>query len=290
MSSFSHKKQLKFIITLGTGTFGSNGNDQVTLLGYRASVDIDKAGGIQMSMLRAKIYGVKQDDMNAITTLMWKPLQAIKNTVVVYAVDGEVETLVFRGNIVESWGNYQSIPDVFLYIKAQSVFYEQLAPANPLSFNGPVSVQTVMQKIATGMGLIFENNGVSTVLNDCYLANTLTEQAKDVVRAAGCSMYIDDDTLAITNQYEPRAGQIPDISAESGLVGYPSFDGTGVMFETLFNPAIVFGGAVRLRTSIIQAAGQWVVTSLSHHLMSETPNGAWFTSVRGTLGNLAITR
>ena len=44
MQSFDNKKQLKFLITLGTGLFGSSKNNVITLQGYRAVVEIDKAG------------------------------------------------------------------------------------------------------------------------------------------------------------------------------------------------------------------------------------------------------
>lgn len=33
--SFDNKKALRFVITLGTGKFGSSNNDQITLQGFR---------------------------------------------------------------------------------------------------------------------------------------------------------------------------------------------------------------------------------------------------------------
>jgi hypothetical protein len=45
MSSFTNKKALKFVITLGTGSFGSSANNQITLQGFRAIVSIDRGGG-----------------------------------------------------------------------------------------------------------------------------------------------------------------------------------------------------------------------------------------------------
>lgn len=41
MTSFANKKELKFVITLGTGSFGSSSNNQITLQGFRAAADID---------------------------------------------------------------------------------------------------------------------------------------------------------------------------------------------------------------------------------------------------------
>ncbi len=290
MPSFENKKALRFVITLGTGKFGSSDNDTITLQGFRATADIDKAGGMMMGTLRAKIYGVKQADMNSVTTLMWKPGTRIANTVEVYAIDGDVETLVFAGNIVNAWGDYQNMPDVYLHIQAQACYFNGLQAVQPLSIKGGVDVAVVMARIAKDMGLVFENNNVSVMLTDVYVANTLKEQALELARAANFSLYIDDKILAITNKYAPRKGLIPEISPASGLVGYPTFDGVGVNFQTLFNPAVTFGGSIKLVTDLPQAAGEWIVTSVAHRLESEKPGGAWFSTIRGNQSGLAIVR
>lgn len=289
MSSFSNKKRLKFVITLGTGAFGSSSFNQITLEGFRAVVDIDKAGGMMMGTLRAQIYGVAQSDMNSVTTLQWKPKAIIQNTVLVYAIDGAQETLIFTGNIVNAWGNYQNMPDVFLQIQAQAAYFNQLQPVAPSSFKGTVDVATAMSKLATSMGYTFENNGVTVQLSNPYLPNTGLEQAKNLARAAGIDLYLDNNILAITPANTPRRSIIPEISARSGLVGYPTFDGVGVNFQIYFNPAVTFGGSIKLVTPITQAAGQWIVTSVAHRLESEKPGGAWFSTVRGNANGLAIT-
>jgi hypothetical protein len=288
--SFEFKKQLRFVITLGTGKFGSSDNNQITLAGFRASADITKAGGLQMNELSAQIYGVSQEDMNSITTLMWKPILRIKNRVEVFAIDGENESQVFGGDIVNAWGDYQNQPDVFLHIKAQGAFYNQIAAVKPLSINGTSKVAVIMERIANDMALTFVNNGVDVIINDCYLANTLTEKAKQLANDAGIDLYIDDNTLSITPRYTPLFGQVPLISPSTGLVGYPTFDGVGVNIKTLYSPAIVFGGKIKIETDIEQAAGEWIVRAISHRLESEKPNGAWFSSIIGTQVGLAITK
>lgn len=290
MTSFNNKKQLRFVITLGTGKFGSSKNNTVTLQGFRAIVDIDKAGGMMMGTLKAKIFGVKQADMNSITTLQWKPQTWMPNTVEVFALDGAAETLVFAGNIVNAWADYQSMPDVFLHIQAQAAYFNALKPIPPRSFKGAIDVPSVMAQIAADLGYTFENNGVVTQLTDIYLPNTGLEQAKDLARAAGCDLYLDDKILAITPPNVPRKTLIPVISAQTGLVGYPTFDGVGVNFQALFNPGVTFGGKIKLETDVQQAAGEWVVTSVAHKLESEKPGGAWYSTIRGNASGLAVVR
>lgn len=288
MSSFSNNKELMFIITLGTGSFGSSSNNTITLQGYRARVDIDKAGGMMMGTLRAQIFGVSQSDMNSITTLQWKPKSFIPNTVQVFAIDGSQQTLLFTGNIINAWGNYQAMPDVFLMIQAQAAYFAQLNPVAPRSYNGSIDVATIMNQIASQIGYTFENNGVSVQLSNQYLPNTALEQAKTLAKAAGIDLYVDNGILAITPANTPRNKPVPQISAQTGMIGYPTFDGVGVNFQTVFNPSVTFGGSIRLSTNIAQAAGAWIVTSVAHKLESEKPNGAWFSTIRGNQSGLAI--
>lgn len=290
MPSFDNLKQLKFIITLGTGTFGSSQGNQIILQGLRATVDIDKAGGMMMGTLRARIYGVSQQDMNSCTTLQWKTGWIIPNTVQVFAIDGAVETLVFAGNIINAWGDYNGMPQVFLQIQAQSAYFAGITPAGPISIKGSIDVAVLMGQLASAMGLTFENNGVSVMLTNVYVPNTTKEQALDLARMCNFTLYIDDKTLAITPKYVARAGTVPIISAQTGMIGYPTFDGVGVNFRVLFNPAIKFGGGIQIFTDIPQAKGNWIVTSVSHLLDSEKPGGSWFSTIRGNSGNVAITR
>jgi hypothetical protein len=278
------------VITLGESKFGSSEYDTVTLEGFRSTVEIDRAGGVQMSTLKAKIFGVKQDDMNAITTLQWNPLQHIKNTVQVFAIDGDTETLVYRGDIVNAWGDYQSMPDVYLYIHASSTYYHQLGSVPPISFKGSADVATLMSQIAGKMGLSFEPNGVSVMLSDMYVAGTLLDQAKELARAANINLYIDDDVMAITAKNGPREGDIPLITKDSGMIGYPTFDGIGVMFRTLYNPAIKHGGSIQIESELSQAAGEWIVVSVAHTLEAEKPGGLWQSVVRGNKNGLAVVK
>jgi hypothetical protein len=284
--SFSNQKTLKFVVNLGIGTFGSSSNNQITLEGFRATVDIDKGGGQVMGTLRAQIYGVSQSDMNSVTTLLWHPEQQITNQVQVYAIDGAQQTLVFSGWIVQAWGNYQAMPDVFLEIQANSAQQAQLAPTPPTSFQGQGDVATMMQQLATKSGFTFENNGVSVQLSNPYLPNTGMEQIKALVDAAGIWFCLDNTTLAIMPKNTPRAGLIPEISPQSGLRGYPTFDGVGVNFETEFNPAIKFLGSIQLVTSVTRAAGQWIVTGVRHRLESVKPGGAWFSTIKGNYSGI----
>ena len=293
-SSFQNVKDLKFVITLGNqnASFASNGQsyNTITLQGLRASVHIDNAGGGMMGTLRGQIFGVTASDMNTLTSLLWDDLVILSsgstfafNRIQVFAIDGKQETLVYNGDILNCWGVYTGMPDTYLYIEAQIGYSALVQPAQPLSIGADTDVATVMGQIASAMGYQFENNGVNTpVPKGTYFGNTLMEQARALMQMYRFWMYVDStnpNTLAIAPYAVARDVAAPLISPQTGLDGYPVFNSAGVNFETLFNPAITFGGAIKMESSIPKANGTWIAVSISHQLSSQTPGGPWKSTV-----------
>lgn len=285
MSSFSNKKDLRFRLTLGKGKF-ADGTNQVIIQGFRATCDIDKAGFFQVGEAKCKIYGVSRDTMNACTTLTWQLDTMLENTLEVWAIDGADETLVFVGHIVNAWADYQGTPDVFLSIQARTCYWYSMLPVPPTSFKGEKDAAEIFAQLAKNMGLAFEGNGYSFIVRDQYLPNTWMEQARALAMLCGCDLYMDDRTLAITEKGKPRKADIPLISRDSGLIGYPTFDGVGINVKTIFHKGITFGGSYKLETDIEQARGQWIAAVVSHNLSSNMPNGPWFTTIRSNRDGL----
>lgn len=293
--SFTNKKRLRFIITLSGGTFGSSKNDQITLEGLRAIAQVTLAGGNQMGTLTAQIYGVNQSDMNSCTSLAWNQKKGQEpETIQVFAIDGEQETSIFQGDVINAWGDYQSMPDVFLSVQAAAGSCAKINPANPTSYRGSVDVATAFSQLVNNMslstspGLTFVNNGVNQQLRNVYLAGSWLDQAYQLKKAAHVEMYYDNNVLTICpNGVALTSASTPIVSAQTGMVGYPTFDGQGLTFRTLFNPAIKQAGLVQvvspeLSTDAMQvkANGIWMVNSMDHLLESEKPGGAWFSTVR----------
>lgn len=295
ISSFENKKELRFVITLSGRRFGSSSNDQITLEGFRAIAQINLAGGNQMGNLSAQIYGVSQSDMNACTSLAWNQKDGQEpETVQVFTIDGAQETSVFSGTVVNAWGDYQSMPEVFLSIQAAAGFAAKIAPANPTSYRGTVDVATAFSQLVDNMaqttspGLTFVNNGVDQQLRNVYLAGSWLDQAYALKKAANVEMYYDNNVLTICPRGKALSDtNIPVVSSQTGMIGYPTFDGQGLTFRTKFNPAIQQAQLVKvvspeLSTDAMQvkANGIWMVSSMDHILESEKPGGAWFSTVR----------
>ena len=282
-SSFVNQKLLEITITLGAGKTFASGKNTLTIIGLRASVNIDMGGGYMGGTMRARIFGLSQDDMNKITYFAWMPQPQLgpPNAITVNAIDGQQSTLVFVGFIIQAFGNYQAAPEVFIDIQATATQAAQLLPVSPLSIASNTTVDTVMSKLASQMGFSFENNGVNvSIPKGTYLGNTAFFQAQNLMQAYNFEMYIDNGVLAICPVGTARATSfVPLISASTGLIGYPYFNTQGVVFDTYFNPDILFGGTVQIQSTVEPANGLWQVINISHTLESIIPGGRWQSTV-----------
>ena len=273
----------------GDRAFSNTGDNTVVVEGLRSVADIDKAGGNQMSRVTVKIYGMALEAMNKLTMLSWLPMSINKNTLQIDAIEGDVVTRVFDGTIANAWPDLQAEPDVCLHVEAQAGLHDQVKPVPPTTYKGDVDVVELLEDLTGKVDCTLENNGVEGVfLTNPYLPNTYMEQIKAVVEAANIDWFFDPPVLAICPKGMPRAGEAPLISPETGMVGYPVWDNTGITFKTLFNPAIVFGGSVKIESMVTQAAGEKVVQMVKHNLSSQVSGGPWFTTIKCTESGLVV--
>ena len=285
MTSFTNKKALKFEIVIGTGAFSGGGN-KITIQGKRAMAHIEHAGGKQIGTLRATIYGVTQSDMNAITTLSWDPKRLgiahiNQNTITVHAIDGDRDSVVFYGNIINAWGEYQSMPDVYLHIQASISIYQQMTPIKPRFRKAPVDVASVLSEIAKDMNMKPENNGVNLTLGKQYLNGTNMDQVYQIRDHANIDIYFDYNILAFCPKGQSRNKFVTVISSQTGMKGYPTFDAARINVITLYRPDIIPGCPIQVITDVTRAAGNWKADILTHDLESEMPEGKWFTRIVG---------
>lgn len=274
---------LKF--RLGTGSFGDTGDNTASVTGLRVSATIHKAGAAGMNTLEMRVNGLTPDIANQISTL-GKPLNAGRNNLVSLSA-GSDETgmaVAFIGTIMSAYQDAKSAPDVAVTVLAQTGLLEALRPLPPSSFKGSADVATILAGIAKQMNYTFENSGVSVQLANAYFPGTGRDQAYAAAAAAGINITMDDQpggtpTLAIWPKTGSRGGEIPLISPDTGMVGYPTHTDTGLFVTTVYNPNIVFGGKVKIQSSIKNANGVWTLYDVTHDLESETPGGKWFTSI-----------
>lgn len=322
-TSFSEKK-LRVTFTLANGTVfasaGVNGTpaNQLTLSGLRMSARIECAGAPAFPVCELSIWGMRQSDMNALSSLTLEVTGITRNTVLVEADsgDGAGYTAVYAGQIVSSFIDYSNRPDVPLRVSSQVLFFEMVNPVQATSYTGPTPVATIIASLAAQMGCGFENNGVDTILPSApYYHGTLADQLRSAAQDAGIDIYQEPSTtagslpglpvgpsstsptvvIAICPKGAPR--NLPNtytLSPRTGLQGYPAVDSRGyIRVRSLYNRAFRFGGPLKIAGSTVviegtgkdigtlnsRADGNWMIGTLTHTLEALKFDGAWFSDM-----------
>lgn len=286
---FLVRRRIDFVVRLANKTFTESSTDTVTISGLRCSAAISKAGLETQGALDLRAYGMTDSLMRQLSQLANTPGGLRMDQITILAGDDvHGMSVAYVGTIQDAWTDYSDAPGAVFRVFGIAAGVEALKPVPPSSYRGAVDAAQVMSDLAALMGKQFENNGVSgVILSNPYFPGTAYEQFERCRNAARINATIDDGVLAIWPRGGNRGGAVPLVSPTTGLVGYPQRVQAGVMFTTLYNPAIRFGGNIRLETSNTPAAGTWNVINLAHTLESETPNGQWFTAVEANTPNVA---
>lgn len=270
---------------------GQGGTNIIRLNGLRVKADIKKIGqfgeGWQASL---RIYGMLEEDMNALSVLSFNSTAVELNKIRVSAGDDNGLAQVFSGHIVNGWIDYANTPDVCFVIDAMPDYYNRLRASKPTSFKDNEALSKVMGDLASKMGYKLNNNKVNIRLQKGYFDNSFFKQAENIARQTNTVMIIEDEILTITPigvALDNGSAGIPVISPDTGLVGYPTFNKEGISFNSLFNPAIRYYHNVRVETRQKPILGEWTVIGVQYQLESEVADGAWFCQVDAKRFNTA---
>jgi hypothetical protein len=281
-------RQVNLTFHKGQGPLGESGTVPETVSGLRVSCMIERGGGSSMAQAQVRVYGMSLSDMLALSALNVKvnqyDIMAVrKNTLIISAGDAvNGMSQIFEGQIMIGQIDMNAQPDVALTVIANEGLFEAIQPASPISYPNTMDVATVMQSLATSMGLNFEGNGVNVKLPRSYIHGTYRDQVMQIADAAMINWTIENGTLAIWSRGSFRSGTPATLSPTTGMVGYPTYSEMGISVRTLFNPNIRFGALVKVEGSQMKYAnGPWSVYRIQHELESQTPGGAWFTTFDG---------
>ena len=298
------QKLLNFSITLDPNaqttqptTFAEGGPSSGTynIAGARARCRIINAGAPAGSTADIAIYGLSQSLMNQLATLGVVVDSVSKNQIIVSAGASSLDDassanasqsplsgfpVVFGGTVWFAYGDYNNMPDVPFRITAQGGLINAITSVAPASFTGSSDIASIMQSFADKLGVPLENNGVNATLTNAYFPGTLLQQVYQAAFHAGINAQLVDGgtKLAIWPLRGSRTSQtdIPLISPDTGMIGYPSFAQNGwLIVRMLYNPSVLFKGNIQVESSIPQANKTWTVYQLNYNLDSLMPDGEW---------------
>jgi hypothetical protein len=274
------QKRIEVTINLANGNFSIGGGNTADIAGLRIACHIQAFAAVDQGNMEMAIFGLPLSLMNQLSNVGNRYTKDSPNDILVSAGDDETGMhVVFAGHIYSAYVDARAMPQVAFRIDAKPGYFHQIKPADPISVQGSADVAGLMSQIAGKMGVGFENAGVVAKLANPYFGGTLMMQAAQIAEHAGIEWILDRKTLAIMSPGKPRAGGAVLISPQTGMVGYPQFNENQVIVQTLWNPAIQFGGLVEIKSDLTAACGTWIVRSLDHYLEAQVPRGKWFSIV-----------
>lgn len=265
---------------------------EVKIKGHRSSFSSTPVGGgFMMTDAAISIWGLNENDMDRFAYLFFEDqvsnegLYRDKFLIRVFAGDDTGDgTLIFDGNIVSAYADYSRAPEVPYVIEASSGFNLLMAPAANNAYKGEHSAASIIESLAESAGYTTVNLGFNdAVLRDQNLSGVLYEQIETVINAVGGSAQVFGTTIYFwSNSKQPDVSVVPtlDVSAEFGMVGFPTFSTSGLSVTVVTNPRVLVGSRVKVTSSTVKKAnGVWDVFNYRHDLSDQIPSGPWFTRI-----------
>lgn len=301
-ASFATKQmRVSFTLTNSNAVFPGTNSNKLTLTGLRMRAVIKGAGLPAFPEATLKIYGMSQADMNALAVVVvdgGKPGYFF-NSVLIEANSSGTPTgwsTVFAGQIVTAGPDYDAAPNACLDVSALTGGFDLLNPAQPTSYPGSATVESIVSTIAQKIGAAFQNNGVTATLTKQVLTGTLTNQLKLVAAAANVDVTWDQNQNLI--YLSPKGSSLSvarfTLSPSSGLVGYPKVLGNGYLqVRSFYNPAFrtkapltIVGSDVIVDTQPgfskdlnSLADGDWIIGPIVNTIDALEPNANWFSDM-----------
>lgn len=265
------------------GVFPGTNSNTLVLSGLRMMANVQTVPGSVSTHLDLKIFGMKQKDMNALTTIFFNVGQGaivFNQLIVEQNSSGDPRTgwtQIFSGMILEAQPEYRGAPAVYMNFQAIVGYQHKITPVPPTSYKGTTAVADIVSKLAGQMGYAFENDGVTATLTNPYFSGTYWDQLNAACTHSGTSYVVAGDTLAIYPAANARTiPPVLSVAPNAGLIGYPTLEKFGIILTTYFNPALVAGGKVKVsKSDIPNANGLWSPFMVDHQLEGNTPSGLW---------------
>ena len=276
-------KTVRITIQLRKGEF-DNGGNTVIIEGLPVSVTVTKQGGEAKNKASVTVDNLKLETATQLTTLAFKRLETYNNVIQIDAGSQGAElSTIFIGEITSAVP-VMGDDKLSLKIEALAGYYPALIPSTPTSVQENTTVEKLMKQFADEAGYNFENKGITASIANSVFIGSPIEKAKTLARQADVDLLIDDNKFTIQPFEAPKDGQIPLLSKNTGLIGYPSFSNEGINCKCVFNDKLKVGSYFKLESVLPHASGEWQITKVEHRLEAYTPNsGTWESDVTGVL-------
>jgi len=288
MTSFTAKRlRLTMILAGSNAVFPGTNSNTLIVENLRMSARVQAVVRLA-TQAEINVFGMKQADMNAMSVIWANPPIILNHLVILEAnntgrEDGWVQ--VFKGTVTEAQPDYRGAPDVSFSILAQTGYAVQINPVPPTSYPYQVDIGVAAADIIERMGppWTYVDGGADGVLTNPYFFGTLWDQLAQACAAANADFYVQGDEILIVPFGQPRDKSTAVVlTPDSGLIGYPMFERSGLIVSAVFDPVFSCGTPIEIQSQVPSASGRWFPYSISHALESRVPRGQWFSRLQCT--------
>lgn len=272
------KKIIEIRIQLIKGEF-SNHTDTIIIRDLPSQVDIGKAGLPARDTAKINLYGLRQEDLEALTFLNFRTLQVNYNKIAVFAGDEATGmSLAYSGEIINSAPNYNSAPDVYLDIDALSGYYSGMLAVPPYTFKGSIPASTILSDLCKQMGYTFINEGCTKAVLNPYLKGSPIQKIIQLAKDYKLDLTLSDETVRLRKDEGTRKVRAV-LADNSSLIGYPEFSSNGIRCRSEFLPQLEIGDWVEVQSIVPKASGIWSVISTHSSIGVLMDNAPWRTEI-----------
>lgn len=266
-------KTIQTAVTLGKGSFSEGGNTKI-IEGLACDVMVQKPGLPEKNSATIKIWGVKYEDMAQLTMLAFRPLESQHNLISVKAGEKDgVLALVFQGEITNAFADFNQAPDPCMQFEADTGNYPQQIAKPIITVNGEARADSLFAQFAAEAGYSYRNEGVTASVINAWFPGSPIDKMRKLARDIGCELIIDDSEVVVMPEGQAREGNAVLLSKDTGLIGYPTFNQDGISCRCIYNPDLVYGGLINVKSIVPRASGVWHITKLTHHITAYLPGG-----------------
>lgn len=271
-------KTIQISLSMADGSFAGN---KKVIEGLATQAHVVKPGLPETNSALVSIWGLTYEDMAGLTMLAFKPLESERNLIEIRAGEaGGHLSLLFKGHITHAYADFNQAPAPAMCIEADTGSYPQQMAAPVLTIMNEALCEELFSRFAQECGYAYRNQGVWATVKNSWFPGSPLEKAIKLARDIDCEIIIDDDTMITMPKGKPRAQEAVLLSRQTGLIGYPTFNQDGISCRAIYNPALSYGGLVRVESIVPRASGLWRITKLSHSVSAYMPGaGSWETNL-----------
>lgn len=272
------RKFIEIHITLSKGGFSNNTTTKI-MRGLPTVVDIERVGLPARDVAKVSIFGLKQEDLEALTFLNFRQLEVERNILRIYAGnEKDGLSLAFMGEISNACLRYNQRADVPLEIEAMGGYYAAMIALPPYSFKGSIPAAEVVKELAQKMGYVFIDEGETKSVLNPYLKGSALQQLIELSQNVNLDLVIGNGTVKLRKSDTSKKVAAV-IDKNTSLIEYPSFTPDGVHVKCEYLPVLELRDKIDIKSVVPKASGIWQVISLRHRLTSDFEDSSWFTEI-----------